>query len=76
MRSVFAGLEVLWVGVLCDGHVTAAREVLRPDREPGMAMSQALTVHDGVDYDLTVDTSSSTPEECVEFILSGLSTET
>ncbi|MGO8824928.1 MAG: phosphotransferase-like protein [Acidimicrobiales bacterium] len=35
-------------------------------------MSQAPVVHEGVDYDLVVDTSDSRPEECVTMILARL----
>ena len=73
MRAFLGGLEVLWVGVLCPGQLAAAREILRPERVTGMAESQALIVHKGVDYDVTVDTSDSTPEECAETIISSLS---
>ena len=73
MRAFLGGLEVLWVGVLCPGQLAAAREILRPERVTGMAESQALIVHKGVDYDVTVDTSDSTPEECVATIISSLS---
>ena len=51
------GLEVLWVGVRCEGAVAADREVARGNRVTGMAASQADVVHQGVAYDLEVDTT-------------------
>ncbi len=73
LRTFFTGLEVVWVGVLCDAQMVAARETLRPERITSMAESQALIVHTGVDFDITVDTSESTPEECAATIISSLS---
>jgi chloramphenicol 3-O phosphotransferase len=48
---------VLWVAVRCDSAVAAGRELARGDRVRGMAMSQAEVVHQGVAYDLEVDTT-------------------
>lgn len=56
-REALDGLEVLWVGVRCDGEVAAGRELARGDRVAGMAASQADVVHEGVVYDLVVDTT-------------------
>jgi chloramphenicol 3-O phosphotransferase len=74
VRATFGGLGVLWVGVKCDREIARAREALRPDRVPGMAESQAALVHEGVVYDMTVDTSHSSAESCAAEILSRLST--
>lgn len=70
LRAAFDGLRVLWVGVRCDTDVARAREVLRADRVQGMAESQAAVVHEGVVYDMTVDTSQASPESCAAEILS------
>src|SRR6266496_3308967 len=45
------------VGVRCDSAVAAGREIARGDRVTGMAASQAEVVHQGVAYDLQVDTT-------------------
>src|ERR1700733_4575853 len=66
------GLRVLWVGVKCDPHVAAEREAARADRDPGMAMSQAHLVHRGVAYDVEVDTTHASPEECARIIIDRL----
>ena len=73
LRAVLGGLDVLWVGVVCDGRVAAAREALRTDRVAGMAESQAQVVHDGVAYDVVVDSADTMPEECAATIVSRLS---
>jgi chloramphenicol 3-O phosphotransferase len=63
-RAHLAGLDVLWVGVHCDPSVAAEREAARGDRIAGMAASQATLVHEGVAYDVEVDTTSTAPVEC------------
>lgn len=67
-REALTGLEVLWVGVRCDPDVAEAREAARGDRVGGMARAQAERVHEGVTYDLEVDTSGQDAVECVRWI--------
>jgi chloramphenicol 3-O phosphotransferase len=61
-------LQVLWVGVRCGGAVAAGREIARGDRVTGMAASQADVVHQGVVYDLQVDTTRTEALECARAI--------
>ncbi|MCM2534604.1 chloramphenicol phosphotransferase [Neobacillus pocheonensis] len=61
-------LQVLWVGVFCDPTVASARESERGDRLGGMAVSQATVVHIGIHYDIKVDTTKTSPEECAQII--------
>jgi chloramphenicol 3-O phosphotransferase len=68
-NAALAGLEVLWVGVKCDLAVLEAREKARGDRVIGMAAKQLAFVHDGIVYDLEVDTSRVSTEECAEEIV-------
>lgn len=68
LRSALDGLRVVWVGVRCDLEVAIAREVARPERTEGMASSQAMIVHEGVQYDLQVDTTTNTALECATTI--------
>jgi len=63
-----AGLEVLWVGVRCEASVAASRELARGDRVPGMAVHQADLVHQGVVYDVAVDTTNAEAFECATLI--------
>ncbi|WP_201716309.1 chloramphenicol phosphotransferase CPT family protein [Rossellomorea arthrocnemi] len=63
------GLQVLWVGVFCDPPVAALREKERGDRIEGMAVTQAASVHEGMLYDIKVDTTKISPEECARFII-------
>jgi chloramphenicol 3-O phosphotransferase len=62
------GLEVLWVGVRCAPEVAEARERERGDRPAGMAAGQAEAVHRGVVYDLVLDSSSASPEDCARLV--------
>jgi len=68
LRNELTGLEVIWVAVHCDSRVAAAREATRADRDPGMAAAQAESVHFEVDYDLRVDTTHHTADECAAAI--------
>jgi chloramphenicol 3-O phosphotransferase len=61
-------LPVLWVGVRCDSAVAVGREIRRGDRVRGMAASQAAVVHQGVVYDLQVDTTHAEALECARLI--------
>ena len=67
-QKALDGLNVLWVGVRCESAVAAAREVARGDRVTGMALSQAEVVHQGVVYDLEVDTTHAESPECARAI--------
>ena len=67
-RDALAGLDVLWVGVRCDGAVAAGREMARGDRVAGMARLQADLVHEGVTYDLEVDTTDTEALACARVI--------
>lgn len=64
LESALSDLAVAWIGVRCDLEVAVAREAARRDRTPGMAQSQATIVHQGVHYDLEVDTTASTAQAC------------
>ncbi|MEU9484756.1 chloramphenicol phosphotransferase CPT [Streptomyces decoyicus] len=67
-QKALGDLPVLWVGVRCDGTIAADREVARGDRTIGMAASQAELVHQGVVYDLEVDTTHAESMECARAI--------
>lgn len=73
VRALLDGLDVLWVGVHCDAAIAAGREIARGDRVSGMAASQAELVHEGVRYDIEVDTSHSEAIDCARAIAGCLS---
>jgi len=72
LAEALSDLTVLWVGVRCDPDVAAAREATRPDRIAGMARLQAEQVHAAVVYDVVVDTSSASTQECARTVLAHL----
>jgi chloramphenicol 3-O phosphotransferase len=67
-KKALGTLPVLWVRVQCDSAVAAGREIARGDRVIGMAASQAGVVHQGVVYDLRVDTTHTEALECARAI--------
>ncbi|MEU6672263.1 chloramphenicol phosphotransferase CPT [Streptomyces sp. NPDC046727] len=67
-QKALDGLDVLWVGVRCAPEVAAAREIARGDRAQGMASGQADVVHEGVSYDLEVDTTHTESLVCARAI--------
>jgi len=68
LDTALSGLKVLWVGVHCDADVASKRESKRPDRVQGMAKAQSILVHEGVRYDMEVDTSSRSAGDCARTI--------
>lgn len=66
--KAFEGLQVVFVGVRCPLEVLESREKARGDRQVGMACYQYDRVHAHKRYDVEVDTSEMTIEECVETI--------
>ncbi|MGW4849826.1 chloramphenicol phosphotransferase CPT [Streptomyces sp. NPDC004288] len=71
-REALGDLPVLWVGVRCEAEVAAGRETARGDRTAGMAARQARLVHEGVEYDLEVDTTHTEALDCARAIVAGL----
>jgi chloramphenicol 3-O phosphotransferase len=69
---LLADYPVLFVGVMCPLEELERREKLRPERQPGQARKQLPDVHVHGAYDLAVDTSVLTVEECVDRVLATL----
>ncbi len=72
LSSALTDLNVLWVGVHCDPEVASLRELSRTDRVKGMARTQASIVHEGVSYDIEVDSSDLSALECAHVILQSM----
>ncbi|ACU75041.1 Chloramphenicol phosphotransferase family protein [Catenulispora acidiphila DSM 44928] len=66
-------LDILWVGVRCNPEAAAQREGRRANRTAGMAAQQAETVHEGVRYDLELDTANTGSADCARTIAERLS---
>ena len=60
---------VLFVGLHCPLAELERREQARDARRQGFARQQFENIHKGKQYDLELDTSISSPEECVARVL-------
>ncbi|CAN5626806.1 hypothetical protein BH10ACT1_BH10ACT1_19530 [soil metagenome] len=69
VRAAFAGIDVVWVGVRCSTAEGERRERDRGDRVPGQHAHQVAIVHQGVGYDLEVDTTSVSTESCAQVVV-------
>lgn len=71
---LFADLPAYLVGVRCPLDVIEAREAARKDRTLGQARKQFDKVHAHKIYDLEVDTSVMSADECVESVINMVKT--
>jgi chloramphenicol 3-O phosphotransferase len=71
-QAVLAGCDVLMVGVRCELAELQRRERARGDRGIGQALAQHRIAHEGVAYDVEVDTTATPAEACAEAILAHL----
>jgi chloramphenicol 3-O phosphotransferase len=67
-KQVFAGYDLVLVGVHCPLEELERREHERGNRGTGRAASQFPTVHADMSYDVEVDTGTASPRECAETI--------
>jgi chloramphenicol 3-O phosphotransferase len=68
------GIPTWFIGIRCTLDVVNQREALRTGRFPGTAKSHFHEVHaHNAGYDLEIDTSDTSPQECAELILECLS---
>lgn len=72
LRSSLGDLDVRWVGVHCAPEEAARRERARGDRVVGQAAHQAALVHEGVTYDLELDTTHVDARTCAEQVVEAL----
>ncbi|MGZ2748703.1 chloramphenicol phosphotransferase CPT family protein [Burkholderia stagnalis] len=70
---LLAPFQVTMVGVHCPLNILEERERQRGDRLIGLARWQYGKVHAGLGYDITVDSSTATPEECARRVVRLLS---
>jgi chloramphenicol 3-O phosphotransferase len=66
--AALKGLDVCWVGVRCDAELAEQRAAQRGDRITGAARVQAQSVHEGVWYDLEVDTGVLDGEQSARLV--------
>lgn len=72
--SLFADMNAYLIGLHCPLEVLEQREKDRKDRTLGQAREQFLVIHKHATYDLKLDTSESTMEECAEKVIERLKT--
>ncbi|MEL6878723.1 MAG: chloramphenicol phosphotransferase [Pseudomonadota bacterium] len=68
-RAGLKSCRAVFVKVFAPLSVIEAREKARGDRLIGLAREQSSRLHRRIEYDLEVDTSAQSPEECAETIL-------
>ncbi|MFT5208375.1 MAG: chloramphenicol 3-O phosphotransferase [Flavobacterium sp.] len=66
--EVFRPFDVLFVGVKCPKEVISKRESERPGRFPGTAVGHFEICHAHDTYDVVVDSSTMSPNECAAAI--------
>jgi chloramphenicol 3-O phosphotransferase len=71
-RLLLQGFEMSMVGVFASLDVLEERERKRGDRMAGLARGQHSRIHKGIVYDLEIDTSNATPEDCAREIKTAL----
>lgn len=64
--------DVHLVGVRCELPELERREAARGDRHAGLAAWQYSRMHHAIRYDLEVDTTATSPEQCVAAIFARL----
>ena len=69
---LFVALPAYVIGVQCPLEVLEARELQRKDRTLGQARLQFPVIHKYASYDLEVDTSALSADECAEKIIARL----
>lgn len=69
LLDLLRGRYVLFVGLHCPLEELERRERGRDARRQGFARQQFVGIHKGKTYDLELDTSALSPEECVALVL-------
>lgn len=72
LREATAGHDVLLVGLDCPAEVLRERERSRGDRRVGLAEAQFGSIHSQLEYDVFLDTSTTSPEDAAARIAEAL----
>jgi len=72
LNKELKGLNVKIIKVECPIEELNKRELARGDRKIGLASSQFKSVHEGVIYDLTISTLTSSSERCAKKLIEEL----
>ncbi len=68
-RDCLRDFATLWIGVTASPEMLFAREAARGDRLIGSARDQLARVHQGITYDLVIDTTALSTDEATERIV-------
>ena len=71
-RRLLQPYHSFYVAVDCNLAQLQRREIARGNRKLGSSCEQFYSVHQGVDYDLRVDTQAYSSSECAALILSAI----
>lgn len=71
-RRLLNGFDVTLVGVFTSLEVLEERERQRGDRMIGLARQQHARLHQGITYDLQIDTTHDTAQACAEKVKEAL----
>ncbi len=69
LREALHGINVIWIGVTASLETIQQREKKRGTSPEGHARSHYHTVHQGINYDLMLDTDKLTPERAADQII-------
>jgi len=70
LKTIFADAPLKMVEVYCPLEICKQRNIERGDRGENQSEEQNEMMAKNIEYDLSVDTSLYSPEECAEMILS------
>ena len=69
-KDLLVDHETCYVGLVCPLEELTEREKERDERALGSAAEQYYRTHDGIEYDITVDTGSESTKICASLIVS------
>lgn len=75
LLSLFKGKSLYSIKVDCNFEIIKQREINRGDRLIGLAQTQSVKIDRFVDYDLTINTETISPEQNAKIILDYISKE-
>ena len=69
-KKLFAAFDCCYVGVFCPLETLIEREAERNERMRGSAAEQYFRTHEGVEYDISVDTGAESIKSCANLVVS------
>ncbi len=75
LAELFHDQSAYFIGIHCPLDVIEKREIDRKDRTLGSARLQFPVVHQWCEYDLSIDSSITTPEQSADMIIEFLASE-